>query len=165
VLRTNCRLARACVSAGCETVSLTGRASDLALNEYRHPHAALSPAGPQGDEAPDHMVRDRDRCYGHTVTKRLAATGIRDHPIAPRSPWQNEQAERLIGSIRRECLDHIVVFGEAHLRRAARTAAARSPSTARPRARSCAPALSGLELEGDALDDDALGAGRADAVV
>jgi len=43
--------------------------------------------------------------------------GIRDHPTAPRSPWQNRHAERLIGSIRRECLDHIVVFGEAHLRR------------------------------------------------
>ena len=43
--------------------------------------------------------------------------GIRDHPIAPLSPWQNGHAERLIGSIRRECLDHIVVFGEAHLRR------------------------------------------------
>src|SRR4030081_123429 len=68
------------------------------------------------DEAPDYMVRDRDKCYGHAVTKRLAAMGIRDHPIAPRSPWQNGHAERLIGSIRRECLDHIVVFGEAHLR-------------------------------------------------
>ena len=43
--------------------------------------------------------------------------GIRDHPTAPRSPWQNGHAERLIGSIRRECLDHIVVFGDAHLRR------------------------------------------------
>ena len=43
--------------------------------------------------------------------------GIRDHPIAPRSPWQNGYAERVIGSIRREALDHIVVFGEAHLRR------------------------------------------------
>jgi transposase InsO family protein len=43
--------------------------------------------------------------------------GIRDHPTAPRSPWQNGHAERLIGSIRRECLDHIVVFGEAHMRR------------------------------------------------
>ena len=41
------------------------------------------------DEAPDYMVRDRDKCYGHAVTKRLAAMGIRDHPIAPRSPWQN----------------------------------------------------------------------------
>jgi transposase InsO family protein len=69
------------------------------------------------DEAPDYMVRDRDKCYGHAVTKRLAAMGIRDHPIAPRSPWQNGHAERLIGSIRRECLDHIVVFGGPHLRR------------------------------------------------
>jgi transposase InsO family protein len=66
---------------------------------------------------PDHLIRDRDRSYGHTVTRRLAAMGIRDHPTAPRSPWQNGHAERLIGSIRRECLDHIVVLGEAHLRR------------------------------------------------
>src|SRR5882724_2434040 len=47
------------------------------------------------DEAPDYMVRDRDKCYGHAVTKRLAAMGMRDHPIAPRSPWQNRHAERL----------------------------------------------------------------------
>ena len=46
--------------------------------------------------------------------------GIRDHPTAPRSPWQNGHVERLIGSIRRECLDHVVVFGEAHLRRVLR---------------------------------------------
>ena len=69
------------------------------------------------DEVPDYMIRDRDGCYGRAVTKRLAAMGIRDHPIAPRSPWQNGHAERLIGSIRRECLDHTVVIGEAHLRR------------------------------------------------
>ncbi len=69
------------------------------------------------DEAPDFLIRDRDGCYGQAVTKRLAAMGIRDHPTARWSPWQNGHAERLIGSIRRECLDHIVVFGEAHLRR------------------------------------------------
>lgn len=69
------------------------------------------------DEAPKYLIRDRDASYGHAVTRRLAAMGIRDHPTAPRSPWQNGHAERLIGSIRRECLDHIVVFGEAHLRR------------------------------------------------
>jgi transposase InsO family protein len=68
------------------------------------------------NEAPDYLIRDRDGSYGHAVTRRLAAMGIRDHPTAPRSPWQNGHAERLIGSIRRECLDHIVVFGEAHLR-------------------------------------------------
>jgi transposase InsO family protein len=69
------------------------------------------------NEAPDYLIRDRDASYGHAVTGRLAAMGIRDHPTAPRSPWQNGHAERLIGSIRRDCLDHIVVFGDAHLRR------------------------------------------------
>jgi transposase InsO family protein len=69
------------------------------------------------NEAPEHLIRDRDASYGHAVTRRLSAMGIRDHPTAPRSPWQNGHAERLIVSIRRECLDHIVVFGDAHLRR------------------------------------------------
>ena len=69
------------------------------------------------NEAPKYLIRDHDGAYGHAVTRRLAVMGIRDHPTAPRSPWQNGHAERLIGSIRRECLDHIVVFGEAHLRR------------------------------------------------
>jgi transposase InsO family protein len=69
------------------------------------------------NEAPACLIRDRDASYGHAVTRRIAAMGIRDHPTAPRSPWQNGHAERLIGSIRRECLDHIVVFGDAHLRR------------------------------------------------
>jgi transposase InsO family protein len=69
------------------------------------------------NEAPEILIRDRHGVYGHAVTRRLAAMGIRDHPTCPRSPWQNGHAERLIGSIRRECLDHIVVFGEAHLRR------------------------------------------------
>lgn len=69
------------------------------------------------DEAPRYLIRDRDRIYGTVVTRRLRAMGIRDKPIAPASPWQNGIAERLIGSIRRECLDHIIVFGEAHLRR------------------------------------------------
>src|ERR1035437_5373818 len=58
------------------------------------------------DDAPRFMVRDRDRIYGTVVTRRLRAMGIRDKPIAPASPWQNGFAERLIGSIRRECLDH-----------------------------------------------------------
>jgi hypothetical protein len=62
------------------------------------------------------MIRDRDRIYGAVVTRRLRAMGIRDKPIAPASPWQSF-AERLIGSIRRECLDHILVLGEALLRR------------------------------------------------
>src|SRR3981189_479081 len=69
------------------------------------------------NEAPDCLIRDRDGSYGQAVTRRLAAMGIRDHPTAARSPWQNGHAERLIGSIRRECLDHIVVFGEGRLGR------------------------------------------------
>jgi transposase InsO family protein len=69
------------------------------------------------NEAPRYLIRDRDRIYGTIVTRRLHAMGIRDKPIAPASPWQNGFAERLIGSIRRECLDHLVVLSETHLRR------------------------------------------------
>jgi transposase InsO family protein len=68
------------------------------------------------DGAPGYMIRDRDRIYGAVVTRRLRAMGIRDKPIAPASPWQNGFVERLIGSIRRECVDHIIVLGEVHLR-------------------------------------------------
>jgi transposase InsO family protein len=69
------------------------------------------------NEAPRYMIRDRDRIYGTVVTRRLRAMGIRDKPTAPASPWQNGFAERLIGSIRRESVDHMIVLGEAHLRR------------------------------------------------
>jgi Integrase core domain len=68
------------------------------------------------DRAPSYLIHDRDACYGTVCTRRLRSLGIRDHPTSARSPWQNSYAERLIGSIRRECLDHIVVFGERHLR-------------------------------------------------
>jgi transposase InsO family protein len=69
------------------------------------------------NEAPRYLIRDRDRVYGTVVRRRLRAMGIRDKPIAPSSPWQNGFAERLIGAIRRECVDHMIVLGEAHLRR------------------------------------------------
>jgi transposase InsO family protein len=69
------------------------------------------------NEAPRYLIRDRDRIYGSTVMRRLRTMGIRDKPTAPASPWQNSFAERLIGSIRRECVDHFVIFGEVHLRR------------------------------------------------
>ena len=68
------------------------------------------------NEAPRYLIRDRDQVYGAAVRNRLRAMGIRDKPIAPGSPWQNGFAERLIGSIRRECVDHVIVLGEAHLR-------------------------------------------------
>jgi transposase InsO family protein len=69
------------------------------------------------DDAPHYLVRDRDGIYGAAVTRRLRAMGIRDKPIAAGSPWQNGFAERLIGSIRRECTDHVVALGEGHLLR------------------------------------------------
>ena len=68
------------------------------------------------EQAPQYLIRDRDRAYGDTFVRRVRSMGIRDRPTSPRSPWQNAYAERLIGSIRRECLDHVVVFGERHLR-------------------------------------------------
>jgi transposase InsO family protein len=69
------------------------------------------------NEAPRYLIRDRDQIYGTVVTRRLRAMGIRDKPTAPASPWQNGFAERLIGSIRRECVDHFIALGEEHLRR------------------------------------------------
>ena len=69
------------------------------------------------DEAPVYLIRDRDCAYGTVFVRRVRAMGIRDRPTAPRSPWQNGHAELVIGSIRRECLDHIIVRSEGHLRR------------------------------------------------
>src|ERR1700730_159064 len=68
------------------------------------------------EQLPRYLIRDRDGAYGEVFIRRLRSMGIRDQPTSPRSPWQNGFAERLIGSIRRECLDHVVVFGERHLR-------------------------------------------------
>jgi len=73
------------------------------------------------NEAPRYLIRDRDPLYGTIVTRRLRAMGIRDKPTAPASPWQNGFVERLIGSIRRECLDHLVILSETHLRRILKT--------------------------------------------
>jgi hypothetical protein len=68
------------------------------------------------DEAPRHLIRDRGTSYSAAVTRGLHAKGIRDRPITPHSPWQSGHVEWLIGSIRRECLDYLVVLGERHLR-------------------------------------------------
>ncbi|MSO94085.1 MAG: transposase [Rhodospirillales bacterium] len=98
-----------------------GRRQILALGVTAHPTAewiARQITEACGwERSPCHIIRDRDGVYGQVFTRRLRAMGIRDRPTSPRSPWQNAYAERLIGSIRRECLDHIVVFGERHLRR------------------------------------------------
>ncbi len=72
------------------------------------------------DTAPKYLIRDRDGAYGEEFKRRVKAMGIRNRPTAPRSPWQNAYVERLIGSIRRECLDHLIIIGEAHLRRVLR---------------------------------------------
>jgi len=69
------------------------------------------------DTAPATLLRDNDRAYGHGFKRRLRGMGICDRPTSIRSPWQNGYVERVIGSIRRECLDHVVIRGEAHLRR------------------------------------------------
>ena len=69
------------------------------------------------DTAPAYLVRDNDGAYGPAFRRRVRAMGIRDRPISPRSPWQNPYAERLIGTLRRDCLDHILIFGARHLRR------------------------------------------------
>jgi transposase InsO family protein len=60
------------------------------------------------DEAPHHMLRDRDGAFGTAYIRRIRAMQIRDHPTAPRTPWQNSLVERFIGSIRRESLDHLI---------------------------------------------------------
>jgi transposase InsO family protein len=68
------------------------------------------------ESAPKLLIRDRDTIYGEIFKRRVRAMGIRDRPTSFRSPWQNGRTERLIGSIRRECLDHVVIFNERHLR-------------------------------------------------
>src|ERR1700689_3745972 len=68
------------------------------------------------EQAPRYLIRDRDGAYGEVFIRRLRSMEIRDRPTSPRSPWQNGYAERLIGSIRRVCLDHVIVFSERHLR-------------------------------------------------
>ena len=68
-------------------------------------------------DAPRYLIRDRDSIYGNDVRLRIASLGIKEVLTAPRSPWQNPYAERLIGSIRRECLNHFVILSAKHLKR------------------------------------------------
>jgi transposase InsO family protein len=70
---------------------------------------------------PKYLLRDRDAIYGNHFRERVRRLGMKECPIAPRSPWQNPYVERVIGSIRRECLDHIVVLNERHLKRILRS--------------------------------------------
>ncbi len=93
-------------------------------NSTYHPTAAwianqVSQAFPW-ETAPRYLIRDRDASYGTVFKRRLRVMGIRDRPTAPRSPRQNGYVERVIGSIRRDCLDHTIIFSEPHLRRTLR---------------------------------------------
>ena len=67
------------------------------------------------DSAPKYLIRDRDKIYGDFFVQRVNRMGIKEIKIAPQSPWQNPYAERAIGSIRRECLNHFIIFNEKHL--------------------------------------------------
>ena len=69
------------------------------------------------DSAPRYLIRDRDASYGAVFRSRVQAMGIEEVLATPRLPWQNAYAERVIGSIRRECLDHVIVLNKRHLRR------------------------------------------------
>ena len=69
------------------------------------------------DEAPRFLIRDRDTIFGEDFRRRLRSLGTTEVLIAPHAPWQNPYIERLLGSVRRECLDHVIILGEAHLRR------------------------------------------------
>ena len=68
------------------------------------------------DTAPRYLLRDRDASYGRVFRNRLQAMEIKEVVTAARSPWQNAYVERIIGSVRRECLDHVIISGERHLR-------------------------------------------------
>jgi transposase InsO family protein len=97
-----------------------GRRQLLWFEVTRHPTAEwlarqITEAFPW-TSAPAYLVRDNDRAYGDVFKSRVRAMGIRDRPISLGSPWQNAYVERLIGTVRRECLDRMLVFGAAHLR-------------------------------------------------
>lgn len=97
-----------------------GRRRLVHFNVTEHPTAEwtarqLLEACGLEEEAPLYLIRDRDQVYGERFSRPAKTLDIRQAVIAPRSPWQNAYAVRVIGSIRRECLDHVVVIGEGHL--------------------------------------------------
>jgi hypothetical protein len=96
---------------------LTRFAASSILFAVQPPQGGLSFACQQSDEAPHYLIRDRDGCYGEDVRRTVDNLGIEEVLIAPHSPWQNPYCERLIGSIRRDCLNHVIVREERHLRR------------------------------------------------
>jgi putative transposase len=105
----------------CFLVLLHDRRRAVHFNVTEHPTAAwtaqqMIEAFPE-DTVPRFLLRDRDSIYGEEFHRRIKGMGIEEVPTAPHSPWQNPFIERLIGSIRRECLDHLIIINEDHLRR------------------------------------------------
>jgi len=104
----------------CFVILLHDRREVMHFNVTEHPTAEwaarqIIEAFPE-DTAPRFLLRDRDQTYGEEFRRRVKGIQIEEVITAPHSPWQNAYAERLIGSIRRECLDHVIIFNEAHLR-------------------------------------------------
>ena len=100
---------------------MTAGVEGLAVADAEHPTAEwtaqqLREAFPF-DQVPRYLLRDRDKIFGDTFPEQVKDMNIEEVLSAPRSPWQRAYVERVIGSIRRECLDHVIVFGEASLRR------------------------------------------------
>ena len=105
----------------CFIVLTHDRRRILHLNVTAHPTAEwtaqqIVEAFPGDGTEPRYLLRDRDAIYGVWFRHRVAGLGIKEILTAPQSPWQNPYAERVIGSIRRECLDHLIILGEQHLR-------------------------------------------------
>ncbi len=110
----------------CFVVLIHGRRRIVHFNMTTNPSAQwaaqqIVEAFPGDGSEPKYLIRDRDGIYGDHFRRRIKNMGIKQVLIAPRSPWQNPYAERVIGSIRRECLNHIIVLSEAHLRRVLRS--------------------------------------------
>jgi putative transposase len=99
-----------------------GRRRIAHFNVTEHPSTKwtaqqMVEAFPADETEPRYLLRDRDSIYGNHFRKRVKNMGIKEVLIAPRSPWQNPFCERIIGSIRRECTDHVIVWNQEHLRR------------------------------------------------
>jgi putative transposase len=126
----------------------------LHVNVTAHPHAAwaaqqmVEAIGPEVHAA--RLIRDRDCIYGAAFDRRVSRLGVQQVRIAPRSPWQNGYAERFVGTLRRELLDHLIVLGERHLLRLVREHA-RYYNQDRPHMSLCGDAPAGRAVEGPDL--------------
>jgi transposase InsO family protein len=109
----------------CFVILTHGRRRIVHFNVTNHPTARWTAQQvvegfPADGSEPRYLLRDRDGIYGSWFQQRVSNMGIRQVLISPRSPWQNPYAERVIGSFRRECLNHVIVMSESHLRRIVR---------------------------------------------